>query len=163
MEGASLPLCGDGTKEDDPHMSEFNSPFDVFDVDENLETKGIRVDYGPFWFQVGRMDKGGTPFARFMTEKLRPYTRAIQLGEMDNKVAEALTREGFSKHLVYAWGSKQHGDGKMVGRDGKAIPFTPENVEQLFADLPALFEDLLNESKKMVNFRKARTEIDAKN
>lgn len=145
-------------------MTDFKSPFDVFDLDENLETtKGIRVDYGPFWFQVGRMDKAGTNFARFMTEKLRPFTRAIQLGEMDNKVAEALTREGFAKHLVYAWGSKEFGDGKMVGRDGKAIAYSAENVERLFEELPALFEDLLNESKKMVNFRKARAEIDAGN
>jgi hypothetical protein len=144
-------------------MADFKSPFDIFEVDEHLETDGITVDYGPFWFRIGRIDKAGTPFARYMTEKLRPYTRAIQLGEMDPKVAEALTREAFAKFLTYAWGSQAHGDGKMVAKDGKAIAFTPENVEQLFKTLPALFEDLLGESKKMGNFRKLRTEEDAGN
>lgn len=144
-------------------MADFKSPFDIFDMDEDLETKGITVDYGPFWFRVGRMDKAGTPFARFLTEKLRPYTRAIQLGEMDPKVAEAITREGFAKHLVYAWGSKDLGDGKIAGKDGKPLEFNPENVEELFRQLPALLEDLLNESRKAQNFRKARAEEDAGN
>lgn len=151
-------------------MANITSPFDMFDVDEQLEEKGIRVDYGPFWFQIGRIDKAGTPFARFMTEAFRPYTRAIQLGEMDNKIAEALTREGFAKHLVFAWGSVEVKDGekiehpgKMPGKDGKLLDFTPENVEELFKQLPALFNDLLAESKNMRNFRKARAEIDAGN
>lgn len=144
-------------------MAEITSPFDIFEVDENLETKGIKIDYGQFWFQVGRIDKANTPFSRFMTEKMRPYTRAVQLGEMDNKVAEAIVREGFAKHLTLAWGSLAHGDGKMVAKDGSAIDFTPENVEQLYKDLPALFEDILSQSKSFTNFRKARAEIDSGN
>lgn len=143
--------------------AEVKSPFDFFEMDEVRETDGVVIDYGPFWFKIGRLDRAGTPFARFMTEKMRPYTRAIQLGEMDAKVAEALTREGFAKHLVYAWGSKAFGDGKIAGKDKKPLDFSPENVEELFKQLPALFEDLLGEAKKADNFRKTRTEIDAGN
>lgn len=144
-------------------MADIKSPFDMFDMDEKKEQEGVKVDYGPFWFRISRMDKGGTPFAHFMTEKFRPYTRAIQLGEMDAKIMEAITREGFAKHLVLSWGSLEHGDGKMPGRGKKVLDFTPENVEQLFKDLPALFEDLLGEAKNARNFRKAKAEIDAGN
>lgn len=162
MEGRAFPYVGT-RKEDTRHMADHSSPFDIFEVDESLETKGIKVDYGQFWFLVGRIDKANTPFARFMTEKMRPYTRAVQLGEMDNKVAEAIVREGFAKHLTLAWGSTKYGDGKMVAKDGSEIEFTPENVEQLYKDLPALFEDILAQSKNFTNFRKARAEIDAGN
>lgn len=150
-------------------MSTTSNPFDMFETDDSLETQGIVVDYGQFWFKIGRIDVPNTPFSTFMTEKMRPYTRAIQLGEMDNKIAEEILREGFAKYLTFGWGSKVHGDGVMVGRpDPKTkeparIEFTPENVIDLYKQLPKIFQDLLEQSKDFTNFRKAKVEVDAGN
>ena len=150
-------------------MSTTSNPFDMFETDNSLETQGIIVDYGQFWIKIGRIDVPGTPFATFMTEKMRPYTRAIQLGEMDNKIAEEILREGFAKYLTFAWGSKEHGDGVMVGRPNLktkkpvAIEFTPENIIDVYKTLPKLFQDLLEQSRDFTNFRKAKVETDAGN
>lgn len=144
-------------------MSKTSNPFDMFETDESLEREGIVVDYGQFWVKIGRMDAPNTPFTAFMTEKMRPYTRAIQLGEMDNKIAEEILREGFAKHLVQGWGSKKHGDGVMVGREDVELAFTSDNVVDVFKALPQLFQDLLEQSRNFANFRKAKVDIDAGN
>ena len=144
-------------------MSKTATPFDMFETDESLEREGIVVDYGQFWFRVGRLDVPGTPFAAFMTEKMRPYTRAIQLGQMDDKIAEDILREGYARYLTLGWGSTKHGDGKMVGRDEAAIDFSPENVADLYKQLPRIFQDLLEQSKDFTKFRKAKVEVDAGN
>lgn len=141
-----------------------NNPFALFETDEALEkTQGIRIDYGAFYFQIGRMDVPGTPFAAYMREQMRPYDRAIALGQMDDKVSEGIMLGGFSKFMVFGWGSKEHGDGFMVGRDGSPIPFSAENVAALLRDLPQLFMDLLNQSRSFTHFRKAGLDADAGN
>lgn len=146
-----------------------SNPFDMFETDDKLEAEGITVDYGQFWFKIARLDVPGTPFSAFMTEKMRPYTRAIQLGEMDNKIAEEILREGFARYVTLGWGSQLYGDGVMVGRpdpetkEPARIEFTPDNVVDLYKQLPRIFQDLLEQSKDFTNFRKAKVEIDAGN
>lgn len=150
-------------------MSSTSNPFDMFETDEKLEHDGVVVDYGQYWFKIGRIDVPNTPFTNFMTEKMRPYTRAIQLGEMDNTIAENLLREGFAKYLTLSWGSKEHGEGVMVGRmdpetkKPTKLDFTVDNVIDVYKTLPKLFQDLLEQSKDFTNFRKAKVEVDAGN
>lgn len=144
------------------------SPFDVFSTEPSLEVTGIIIDYGRFYFKIARAGGSNAAFAKAMRDKFAPYTRAIELGEMDTKIGDRLTAEAFAETIVLGWGyvddaGKKH-DGTILGKDGKEqIKFSVDAAKRLFADLPELFKDLLKEAQKLANFRRTDVEVAAKN
>lgn len=140
-----------------------NNPFDMFGTDPVLEAKGIRIDYGAFWFLISRIDAPNAPFAAAIRSAMKPYRRAIELGEMDDKVLEAKTIETFASTAILGWGSLEHGEGRMTAQDGSAIEFSHEAVLSMLKTVPDLFRDLFTQSRDLTNFRKLNAEEDAKN
>lgn len=139
------------------------SPYDIFGTDPSLEVTGIRIDYGSFYFQIARAGGENTKFRTIVREKMAPYQRAIELGEMDEKVALKVTGEAFAESVVLGWGSPEFGEGKVPGRDGKPVDFSVEACKQMFADLPEMLDDLMKQATKLANFRKAAAADDAGN
>lgn len=140
-----------------------SNPFDMFGTDQDLEQRGVRIDYGAFWFQVARIDAPNSKFSVALRDRLKPYRRAIELGEMDEKVAERISTETFAETAVTAWGSTAHGDGKMVGRNNEALEFSSENVAMVLKGAPDLFKDLLVQARDLTHYRRIAAEEDAGN
>ena len=152
------------------------SPFDVFGTEPTLEQTGIRIDYGSYYFLIGRAGGANTKFSDAVRAKFRPYQRALDLGEMDDKVSNRLTAEAFAETVVLGWGTPdpieggtaeenegRFGAGLMIGQDGAAIPFSVDAVKAMLTALPDLTMDLIKESQKIANFRKVVASDDAKN
>lgn len=141
----------------------YRSPYDVFETDKDLEQKGIRLSYGDFWFDVARAGGANSRFAKMLEKELQPYRRAIQTETMDPKVANEILCRCFAATVVTGWGSKKHGEGRMIARDGSALDFSPANVAHVFVDLPDLFADVREQASKVALFRNAVNEADAGN
>jgi hypothetical protein len=140
--------------------------WDLFGTDKKLETAGIRIEYGSFYVVIARAGGDNTKFNELMRDKLRPYARAIELGEMDEDVATRLTGDAFAEAIVQTWGSIVDGDdvpGKFPRPDGSALDFSVDNVKLVFKELPEFLTDLMQQASKCANFRKLDARADAKN
>ncbi len=140
-----------------------NSPYALFETDKSIEQTGIRIDYGPFYFQVARAGGANTRFRDVFRQRMAPHKRAMATETMGDELAEKLHREVFAETVVLSWGSEEFGEGKIPGRDGKPIDFSADAVKALFKDLPDLATDVITQSQSVGLFRKVIAELDAGN
>ena len=125
--------------------------------------KGVNLDYGAFYINIARAGGANKAFTRFVSERTKPFKRLIQEDRMPEDIAEDLALDAMVATVVKGWGSKKHGHGKMIGKDGEAIEYTSANVKQLFKDLPELFQDIYEQARKVSVFRTTEAEEDSKN
>lgn len=140
-----------------------DNPFAMFQTNEDLEAAGIEIDYGAFWFKIARAGGGNKKFGRILAAKMKPYRRLIQEDRLPDAVAQKLLYEAVAEGILLGWGSKAHGEGKMVGRTGEAIEFSREAAVALFEALPDLFQDLYSQAQRVALFRSEEEATDAGN
>src|SRR3546814_16365038 len=70
------------------------------------------------------------------------YTYLHTLSLHDALPISRLLSEAYAEAVILGWGSAEHGDGSITGKDGGALAFTRENVIGLLLDLPDLFSDI---------------------
>jgi hypothetical protein len=140
-----------------------NSPYAMFETDDGVEQAGVLIEYGPFYFRVARAGGSNTRYRDQLRDRLRPHRRALATETMNEDLANRIIRDVFAETVVLGWGSEEHGEGKIAGRDGKPIDFSVEAVKALFKDLPELAGDVMDQATKFNNFRAVIAEIDAKN
>jgi len=139
------------------------SPYALFETDKKVEQEGVRIDYGPFYFQVARAGGSNTRFRDVLRQRLAPHKRAMATETMSEDLADKITLDVFAETVVLGWGSVEFGEGKIAGRDGKPIDFGPEAVKQLFKDLPDLARDVMAQAQSVGLFRAVVAEVDAGN
>lgn len=138
--------------------------YKMFGTDENKEQEGIVLNYSDiFWLRISRAGGSNERYKKVLTEKLRPYRRAIQTETITEEMSRKLLMEACAEGLVLAWGSKKYGDGKMPAKTGEAMDFTVENVVRFFTDLPDIFQDVQEQAGKVSLFRQTEVEGDAGN
>lgn len=140
-----------------------DSPYALFETDKSIEQAGVRIDYGPFYFQVARAGGANTRFRDTLRNRMAPHKRALATETMSDDLADKISTEVFAETVVLGWGSVEFGEGKIAGRDGKAVPFSSDAVKQLFKDLPDLARDVMQQAQTTALFRTAIAEVDAKN
>ncbi len=127
----------------------------LFGTNATLETEGIWIDYGDYGkFLVARAGGQNKKFRNLFEKKIRPYRAAINMGTLDDAVAERIMRESFAEAVVLEW--------DLVDADGKSVPFTVENCIELLESNPDLFTDLQQQSQMVANFIQDTREMDAK-
>lgn len=132
------------------------SPYKLFDTDKNLESgAGVTLQYPGFSITIHRAGGSNKKYETVAAAKMKPHRFKMQNGLMDNDLAEQLLKEIYAESVVIGW--------NMDGKDGNPLPFTPENVVQVFTDLPDLFKDVQEQASNIALFRKAIEEIEEKN
>ena len=139
------------------------NPFTMFETDAKLEKEGVKIDYGDFWFYVARAGGRNDSFVNTLRQRLDRVSRGGPRSVAADKIADAATREVFIEHCLRGWGSTEHGEGKMVGRGGEAIPFSVQAAEVLFEQLPDVVTELVATVSSGAAFRKDLVEHDTKN
>jgi hypothetical protein len=133
------------------------SIYDLFGMDDNMEKKGIWIDYGPAGsFLIARAGGSNQKFANILQAKTRPYKFQIDNELIDQETGQRLMYEAFAEAVVLDWEG-------VCDRDGNPIPFSQKNCVKLFEDLPDLFHDLREQASKLANFRQQSLEEAAKN
>lgn len=111
--------------------------YDKFKTDENAEKgAGVTLNYGEMGkIIIHRAGGSNRKFANLLEKRMKPYTRQMQAGTMDEDLARSIMVEVYAKTVIIGW------DG-VKDRDGSELPFTEENVIRLMTDLPDLFRDI---------------------
>jgi len=130
------------------------SLYDKFDTDKKAEADvGIVLDYGEAGkIRIHRAGGANQRFKNYTTATLKPFTRQINTGTMDEETSRKLTAQIYAKTIIIGWEG-------VVGRDGEPLEFNEENVAKLLLDLPELFDDIQRAAQDASLFRSTETEI----
>jgi hypothetical protein len=140
-----------------------NSPYALFETDTTVEQNGLQLDYGPFYFTVARAGGANNRFRDVLRQRMAPHKRAMATDTMSDDLQDKIGMEVFCETVILGWGSEEFGEGKIPGRDGKAVDFSVEAVKKIFKDLPDLARDVFTQAQSVALFRSAIAEIDSKN
>lgn len=138
------------------------SLYKQFATDQSKEVSGIILTYGKnskgdnIDIRIARAGGANTKFAKVAEAVMRPYRRQIANENIDIEVVEGLLRMVYARAVVLDWSG-------VEDKDGNDLPFTEENVVQLFTDLPDLFKDIRDMAEKLSVFRNSALEDEAKN
>lgn len=139
------------------------NPFELFETDESLETKGINLDYGDFEITVARAGGSNSAYENAMLDVHKKHRYKLENGLFKGDEANRTLAEVYAKTVVKGWRSKKFGEGKLEGKDGKPIEFSEANVVDLLVRLPALFADVRQRAQAIGDFRREQREADVKN
>lgn len=117
----------------------------AFQTDPNLEKNGVLIDYGDFKFLIARAGGENKRFTKMLQQKMRPHARAAAAGTLSDEVSTRVVRECFCRTVLLDWEG-------VTDAEGNPLPFSVEAAEKVLTDLPDLFEDLLDQAKKVSNF-----------
>jgi len=133
-----------------------------FKTDTAKEQAGVEVVYGPNkdgsvpTFILSRAGKSNKAYGKMLEARTRPYRRQMDLGTMNNAVAEDIFLDVFVATVLKGWQNVQN-------EGGTDIPFSADAAKSLFKELPELYEDLQEKSKQASLFRDASVEEEAGN
>lgn len=137
----------------------YNNPFTDFETDANAERDGIKIDFGGYWFYVARLGGKNQGYKKSLNKSLKPHRLALDNDLLSpDEVVELLVKP-FVSDVLRGWGSKKHGEGNLVDRNGDAIPFTPENAVLVFTGLPDMFTRVSQKASDHENFLLANREV----
>lgn len=119
----------------------------MFKTNEELETKGIKLQFGEdIFFTVKRFGGKNSPaIAKKLAEYYKPHARAIELGYFPKDKEEEILMKIFIESSMIDW------EGVVI--EDKEADFNTENAIKLFKALPDLFVQVQNEAEKIDNFR----------
>lgn len=134
-------------------MTKKTSLYDKFATSKDAEQgTGIVLDYGDAGkITIHRAGGANRRFKDYTSAKLKPFTRQINAGTMDEEVSRKLTADIYAKTVIVGWEG-------VTGPDGEELEFTVENVTQVLLDLPDLFDDIQRAAQDASLFRAAVNE-----
>lgn len=131
-----------------------SSLYSRFATDKKVEAEsGIVLDYGDAGsIRIHRAGGANQRFKNYTTATLKPYTRQINTGTMDEDTSRKLTAQIYAKTVIVGWEG-------VCGPDGETLEFTEENVIKVLLDLPELFEDIQRAAQDASLFRAAENDV----
>jgi hypothetical protein len=132
------------------------SVYSAFKTDKTLEEAGIWLNYGDFKIKIARAGGGNKRFENSCKNRLKGYERALQIGALSNDKANELMQEIYAESVILDWEG-------VEDEQGNQLEFNKANVVKVLKDLPELFKDIEENSKKIALFRQDVLEKDSKN
>ena len=136
--------------------------FKQFKTSKNLEIDGIVLEYGStedgrvIEFRIARAGGGNKAYDKAVETQTKSIRKQLQNDLVENDQLLRIMRNVYAETVVLGWKN-------VEDEAGKPIPFTRENCITLFEDLPDLFLDIQEQSRKMTLFRQANLDIAAGN
>ena len=136
--------------------------YEQFQTNSQCEVDGIYIEYGPnskgnpIRFKVARAGGKNTQFAKAMEKHTKPHRRLIEMNLLSPTIAEKIVRTVFIESILKGWEN-------VEDRNGEELVYTPEAAEELFSELPDLFNSLSEMAKDASNFRQELLKEDVKN
>lgn len=141
----------------------------LYKTSDTKENEGVRVEVGEAEpgkmtsFVIARAGKSNKRYTKELERATRPYRRSIELETIDPKVADSVYMGVWIETCLLGWENVPAADVTGNEADTGYAPFNPANARKLFENLPELFEDLNERSKKVSLFRDEQREGDAGN
>lgn len=133
------------------------SIYDKFATDKKAEQEGIILDYGDgMEIRIARAGGSNIKFEKAVQSKLRKYGLQAKHDLLEPEQNREIFREVLAETVVLGWSG-------ITDKEGNALPFNKDNCIQLFKDLPDLFDDVLEQSRKSSLFKQSVLEDEAGN
>ena len=134
-----------------------SSIYEKFGTDKNLEREGVVLDYGDgLEIRIARAGGSNAKFEKATQQKMRKFNQQLKHDLLEPEQMREVMREVLAETVVLSWKG-------VTDRAGKELPFSVANCIQLFKDLPDLFDDVLEQSRKANLFKQAVLEEEAGN
>lgn len=131
--------------------------YDKFGTDKKAEQEGIVLDYGDgMEIRIARAGGSNVKFEKAVQAKMRKYGLQAKHDLLEPEQQREIFREVLAETVVLGWQG-------FTDREGNTLAFTKENVIQVFTDLPDLFDDVLEQSRKSSLFKQNLLEGEAGN
>lgn len=131
-------------------------------TDSTKETNGVEVtfeanDDGTVpTFIVSRIGDSNKEYMKALRAATKPFQRQIELKALSPEKDAAIFMEVFLSTILKGWSNVQN-------EAGEVIPFTKENANKLFTDLPDVFKEIQKQASLAATFRKNVLDEQAKN
>ncbi|MDF1685362.1 MAG: hypothetical protein P1U50_01120 [Parvibaculaceae bacterium] len=131
--------------------------FKRFKMDDNLEAgEGVRVEYEEGKVITMRRAGGSnTAYNQVLAERCKPHLTALRNGTLSAEDDNLLMAQVYADTVIVGW------DG--ITSDGKAVPFTKENVVALLLAMPDLFTAIKRDASLALMFEAAAKDAIVKN
>lgn len=131
--------------------------YDKFGTDKKAEQEGIILDYGDgMEIRIARAGGSNVKFEKAVQQKMRKYGLQAKHDLLEPEQQREIFREVLAETVVLGWKG-------FTDPDGKPLDFTKDNVIKVFTDLPDLFDDVLEQSRKSGLFKQNILEEEAGN
>lgn len=140
-----------------------------FGTDVEKECEGVAIQYGSNEdgsipaFHISRMSRSNVRYTKRLEVATRPYRRQIELGTLDNDVAERIFMQVFVDSVLKGWENIKLSDVTGIEDDEGFATFNKENAMKLFERLPELYDDLQAQAKSAAIFKDEEIEDATKN
>lgn len=129
------------------------SLYDLFDVNEELETKGFILQLieataeGEISvsFVLARAGGANKKYTKRVQQLLKPHQHAFDRGKLSPAVQDKIFIRALSEHVVLGWEG-------IFSREGEPREFSVENCVDLLTDIPELFSTIHKEANDISNF-----------
>lgn len=139
------------------------SIYSRYKTDPVLESQtGVLLNYGPnskkkdFCIRIRRAGGANDAYFKRMDARAKPQRKAIQSETIGREGIHDLLKDVYADTIVIGWENAED-------ENGNELAFNKENVLKIFADIPDIWEDVLEQSQRAALFRQQVLEEDAKN
>jgi len=137
----------------------------AFETDNNLETKGIVLDYGEgVEITVARAGGANKKFTKALARLTKPHRVAIRNETMHEDASSRLLHTAYAETVVLGWKGVTKDIITQDDADAtQELAFTKDNIIAVFKALPDLFADVATMSQNISLYRNEQLELDAGN
>lgn len=133
------------------------SIYQKFGTDKKSEQEGIILDYGDgMTIRIARAGGSNVRFEKAVQSKMRKFGLQAKHDLLEPEQMRGVMREVFAETIVLEWTG-------FTDEEGNALPLSRENIIKVFTDLPDLFDDVLEQSRKSSLFKSSLLEAEAGN
>lgn len=133
------------------------SIYSKFKTDKKAEQEGIILDYGDgITIKIARAGGSNLKFEKAVQAKMRKFGLQAKHDLLEPEQMRTIFREVLAETVVLGWTGFDDGEGNK-------LECTQQNVLKVFTDLPDLFDDVLEQSRKSSLFKNNLLEAEAGN
>lgn len=144
---------------------EIDDLYAAFETDEDLERKGVPVNYGRVVFDIARAGGSNQEYINTFEQVFKDVKTALELGELPEEEARQRFYTVYARSVVRRVRFRE--DGQLVDglgrKDGQVVPFTEANFVQLLTKRHDLFVRLRKDATEMELFQNHGKETIGKN
>jgi len=149
------------------------NPFQMFKTDPTIETTtGVILDYGDFRCRVARAGGANKRYTKLIEARMKPHSRLLAVGKMDDDVATRILVEVFSETVILDMDVLDKEKSTIEApvyipgilcEDGTIIEDNYKNRVEFFLKLEEMFLDVRKQANDFTQFLEAVKEDIVKN
>lgn len=136
-----------------PNSTPKKTLYSVFKTDQELEKKGVVINYGIAKFTVKRAGGANREFNNRLSEKSRAREKEIRTRTIDEDESRRILIEVYAESVVLGWEG-------VTDENGNLMEFNKKNFMKLMNDLPDFWDKFRDDCAALSTFQRESNEED---